>query len=145
MEVLKRKMEELRAAKEKEAEQAIQKRYAVLDRAIAELGIAPGPAGDAEVITMLRNRNISDEKAKRIPETTLKQLKWVLYRGCSAPDAAKAFKLSLATVHTYKSKWEFTNRKDVKRMSVGAALREMPEKWDGKVDRPEKAEKSRRR
>lgn len=117
IEKLQQQIADKRAEKERQAEQKEAARYLVLDRAKVELGVT----SDEEIITMLRNRNISSQKAKRIPESTLRQMKQMLIDGATAPAVAKAFKVTLSTVHSRKASWGLTHRVPVKRAPVAAA------------------------
>jgi hypothetical protein len=106
-------------AEEEKKNAKIVEMYAKIDSLKNGLGIST----DQELITLLRNRNLSSPKAKRLPETTLKQMKLALQKGATAPEVAKWFHVSLATVHSRKAQWKLTHRPNVKPLPIKEALK----------------------
>lgn len=76
-----------------------------------------------DMALMLRNRGISSQKAKRLPESTLALMRKVLERGAKVPEVAKYFKVSPATVNARKSQWGLTHRKNARLIPLKEALK----------------------
>lgn len=114
------KMAELERQKEALAASEIERKKVLIEKLRVDLGAATID----ELILMIRNQGVKSDKAKRLPDTTLKQMKWALANGATAPDVAKHFRVSLATVHSRKSQWKLTHRKGVKVKPVKDSLKD---------------------
>lgn len=114
-----RALEELERKREQAAQEQLKARGAVIERFKAELGVK----SDEELILILRNRGISSPKAKRLPDAVLTEMKKALANGATAPEVAKYFRVSLATVHARKAAWKLTHRKNVKPKALKDALK----------------------
>lgn len=116
---LEQEKEALLRKKEEEQNSKVKEREAI----IAEFRGRLGATNDQELIMIIRNRIAPNSKAKRLPESTLRQMKTALARGATAPDVAKFFRVSLATVHSRKAQWKLTHRKNVKAVGLTEALK----------------------
>ena len=116
---LERRREELERIREAKAQEESMRIYHDIDTLKAKYGLT----ADQELITIVRNRGLKSEKGKRIPDTTLKQIRAALTAGAKVPEVAKHFGLSPATINTRKKQWKLVHRKNVKLIPLKEAFK----------------------
>lgn len=114
-----REIDDLLAKKEQEQAAQLNERFKAIDVCKTALGVTT----DKELIMLIRNRGLKSAKAKRLPESSLKFMYYVLKNGATAPATAKALKVALATVHSRKKEWGLTHRAGVKPKTFAEASR----------------------
>lgn len=111
-------MAQLQKEREAQTELKLKERRGILDECKAKLGIT----SDQELLVIVRNEITPSPRGKRLTKATLDQMKKALAAGASAPEVAKHFDVSLATVHARKAEWKLTHR-NLKRVPIRQALK----------------------